>query len=77
MFRKIIFPMAYIGFISSMVMFIITNDMRFGFIATCLLMAMYHNAYNKPDKIFIKIEAPKDTTRQQEDMKDERDSDRD
>lgn len=77
MFRKIIFPMAYIGFISSMVMFIITNDMRFGFIATCLLMAMYHNAYGRSGNFIIKIEAPKDTTRQQEDMKDEGDSDRD
>lgn len=77
MFRKIVLPMAYIGVIASAMTFVITDDMRFGFITTWFLMAIYNDVYNKPDKIFIKIEAPKDTTRQQEDMKDEGDSDRD
>ena len=77
MFRKIVLPMAYIGVIASAMTFVITNDMRFGFIATCLLMAMYHNAYGRPGNFIIKIEAPKDTTRQQEESTDEGDSDRD
>ena len=77
MFRKSVLLMAYIGIISSVVMFIITNDMRFGFITTWFLMAMYHDAYGRPGNFIIKIEAPKDITNQQEDSTDEGDSDRD
>lgn len=76
MFRKYALPIAMnVGMLISMTAFILTNDIRFGFLATWFVLGFLNETSQKPVNIFI--EAPKDDNLQQEEKTDEGDSHRD
>ena len=75
MSKKIFLIAVYIGMIIAAMTFIVTKDVRFGFITTWFIICLYHNMDHGTVNVFI--EAPQEGNKQQEERHNEGDSHRD